>query len=335
MLILQMSIKKKLILFLSYPFNMINNYYAKLFMINKYSINNNDVEINSDQIINENSEIVLDKNPDETMNENSGTVLDKNPDETVNENSETVPDETMNENSETVPDKTMNENSETVLDKTMNENSETVLDKNMFSGEIFSKVLFEISDKINIDNLENKSANLYTINLKKLKYEIIKRGRLSRKIFCLDDNNKIYAGGALLYKYKNNSLYLLMGHPKIEKYYEDIGGKVDKCDDTIYDTIIRETSEETNNVINLTKKQLDESIFYYNNRGKYIISLIEANDEQQKMITLDFGNTELHDCIERTIHWVNINSIQKYNKTISPRLNIYTIAKYLDDCRII
>ena len=63
--------------------------------------------------------------------------------------------------------------------------------------------------------------------------------------------NTVSAAGCLFYKKSNYNLQLLLisyNDPKWNKLYNFVG-QVDDIDDTIYNTIIREIVEETNNVI--------------------------------------------------------------------------------------
>ncbi len=127
-----------------------------------------------------------------------------------------------------------------------------------------------------------------------------------RKIFYLHDdkNFPIMAGGAILYKIENDRVYLLM----IEKQgsYEDLGGKTEEIDETIYDVIARETFEESNSLLSkeLIKKRLQASKYMYNSNSKYIVYMINANDEESKLKMEDFGDKEIHDDMPRKIKWI-------------------------------
>ena len=86
--------------------------------------------------------------------------------------------------------------------------------------------------------------------------------------------------------------------------HEDIGGKTDTEDVDIYDTISREVSEETNKVISkdVIKEQIKKGIPLYVPFSKYLIYLVEANEDQIKLKPSSFGNEELHDSIKRKIY---------------------------------
>ena len=75
--------------------------------------------------------------------------------------------------------------------------------------------------------------------------------------------NTMSAAGCLFYKKINDTIELLLisyDDPKWNNF-DDFGGQVDDKDETIYDKIIRETQEETNNIIDkfyLQKKITDK-----------------------------------------------------------------------------
>ena len=88
-------------------------------------------------------------------------------------------------------------------------------------------------------------------------------GIVERPTFSYNNDNTkpIRAGGVILYKRtNNNNIEVLLIKKIIDNTcrYEDIGGKTDSSDINIFDTISRETEEETNNVINknIIKTQL-------------------------------------------------------------------------------
>ena len=60
-----------------------------------------------------------------------------------------------------------------------------------------------------------------------------------------------------------NNVEILLQHRQYKKkgtyyyWYEDLGGKMDKCDKTIYDTAIREASEESNCAFVISKIPID------------------------------------------------------------------------------
>lgn len=192
---------------------------------------------------------------------------------------------------------------------------------------IQSQEIYELKRQIQNLNNNHKKKQHAIKNLTDLNYTIIKKS--NRKVFCLNENNMIYAGGVLLYKIVNDQIYFLMIYSNWRKCYEDVGGKVDKNDDTVYDTVIREAREETNDVIKLTKEILTSSQYFYNTDGKYILFLVEANDEQKATIKEDFGPKELHDNIERTIEWINCDDFIQKKIKVCQRVDMLDIINHL------
>lgn len=149
---------------------------------------------------------------------------------------------------------------------------------------------------------------------------------ISRPTFSyLNDNNMpIRAGGVIIYRKINNQIEFLLIKKLIGNIerYEDIGGKTDKNDTNEFDTIARETCEETNSIINeqIIKKQLEYSKSCYNLKSKYVLYFIKANKYEKKLKSHFFGDIEIHDSINRTIEWVNTKMIIDKIITLHPRL---------------
>jgi 8-oxo-dGTP pyrophosphatase MutT (NUDIX family) len=128
--------------------------------------------------------------------------------------------------------------------------------------------------------------------------------------------NSISAGGCLFYKRnKQGEIELLLikykdpGWPRLD----DLGGQIDKTDETILDAIIREASEETNHVItknmmhNLLLKNYTQT--FYNKKAKYFMLFIEVDDDFFPDTSV-FGDLEVEDNIERTIKWYKYQDIK-------------------------
>uniref|UniRef100_A0A6C0BDR4 Nudix hydrolase domain-containing protein n=1 Tax=viral metagenome TaxID=1070528 RepID=A0A6C0BDR4_9ZZZZ len=127
-----------------------------------------------------------------------------------------------------------------------------------------------------------------------------------------DISKVITAGGLILYKKdKSGNLKLLL--IKKKGMYEDIGGKIDLGDKTIYDTVAREVEEETNNVIssNSIIERIKKAQYFYSGHSKYVIFVVKANSNERHLRKEDFGETELHDDIERTIKWTSLIKFMK------------------------
>lgn len=122
-------------------------------------------------------------------------------------------------------------------------------------------------------------------------------------------DNTISACGALFYRVKNGKVQLLLikyvdsGWPRLD----DFGGQIDLTDDSVLAAMIRETSEETNNVIDLSQYILNENtVYFYNRRCKYYFAVVRV-DENSYNDTKIFGDKELKDDFGRYINWYNYN----------------------------
>ena len=87
-----------------------------------------------------------------------------------------------------------------------------------------------------------------------------------RPTFYYNNVNPIRACGVLFYR-KNTDLTIdfLMIKKFDTNYFEDIGGKTDKVDICLLDTLIREVKEETNNKILLDLTDNNVLSFYSKN----------------------------------------------------------------------
>lgn len=132
-----------------------------------------------------------------------------------------------------------------------------------------------------------------------------------RKTFYLDDNveTPVMAAGVLLYKIKKNVVSILLSHNRNQ--YEDLGGRVDFDDETIFDTVVREAYEETNELIDKEKlkKRLKTAEYFYSKKSKYVVYLVKANNKEKKLKSSDFGDKEIHDNINRKIKWIKLHKI--------------------------
>jgi hypothetical protein len=180
----------------------------------------------------------------------------------------------------------------------------------------------------------------------------IQKGKLGepdkeRKCFYYEDSNEqpILAAGVLFIKKEKGKDFVLM-QKVIEKNkpdkYSDFGGKIEKKDNSIIDTIARELGEELNdglykiekkeNIYLDTTEELKNLILQnivkliYQKTAKYFVIIVKL----PKDIMLDFeiiGNHEKIDKINRTVHWISYEDfIKLYNgnknnpNLIHPRL---------------
>ncbi len=141
----------------------------------------------------------------------------------------------------------------------------------------------------------------------------------NRPTFYINDK-PIRAGGVLFYYQdeltKNTKILVQYTERTVDNIkrmlYEDIGGKTDEIDKCINDTIIRETIEETNNII--TKEMLEkyfskENKYIYLAKSKYYLVLIKVDDDIQNIDKRTFGKEEINGK-KRQFFWINGNIIK-------------------------
>lgn len=163
-----------------------------------------------------------------------------------------------------------------------------------------------------------------------------KTHKTKQKVIYLngDPDKPVMASGALIYKNVSGRMKLLIIDTKSR--YEDIGGKIDITDNTIYDSTSREIEEETNGII---KKQdiidrLRTAKYIYISKAKYLVFLLEATPTERKLQKSDFGNREIHDNYARTIGWIDRYQLTK-KSIIKYRLNYRLRKKKLFDMLLI
>ncbi len=136
------------------------------------------------------------------------------------------------------------------------------------------------------------------------------------------DTYMLRAGGILLYKIVNNEIILLMIYNKGK--LEDIGGRTNAIDGTIYDTIAREVVEESNNIFNKDdiKNRINDNIHQpiIHSHSKYMLFLVPLINDEYNLTEEIFGTVELHGNIERIFKWINLTDLAKNN--LNRRLQI-------------
>jgi hypothetical protein len=146
-----------------------------------------------------------------------------------------------------------------------------------------------------------------------------------RKTFYFNDDKEkpITAGGVILYKIENDKIYLLLIDSRGN--YEDFGGRSDDTDETIFDVVSREAHEESNYILNkdTIKERLMTAKSAYTSHSKYIIYVINANNEESKLTSKIFGEKEIHDNIPRKVKWVPMEVFMK------PEIIKYKVSKRL------
>lgn len=133
-----------------------------------------------------------------------------------------------------------------------------------------------------------------------------------RHILYYDDDTdkQVTAAGVLIYKIENGKMALLLVEK--EGKYEDIGGKVERGDDTIISVVMREVEEETNGVITGEdiRTRLIKAPYVYVGLSKYVVYIIEANEEERALEKEKFGSREKFTDKSRTIKWINLETIK-------------------------
>ena len=143
-------------------------------------------------------------------------------------------------------------------------------------------------------------------------YDALDQSKIVKK---LSDPNQTYpntisSGGCLFYKKTQSKLE---GHDMLSvllisysdphwNRLDDFGGQVDPSDQSIYQTIIRETREESNGLIKLEEKTLTSARTFYNKSTKYY-SVVIPVDPDFYPETKVFGEHETTDQIRRQIQW--------------------------------
>jgi 8-oxo-dGTP pyrophosphatase MutT (NUDIX family) len=239
------------------------------------------------------------------------------------------------------------------------ENSLNYMDKlsdnNIYSNEYINKVkllrktLEELKDyegNNKINNIIHSETliigndiikNIYTNNNDNdivIKKYWAKKKEDRKTFYHNDDKDKpIRAAGIILYKIINNDVELLL--IKCKERYEDFGGKVDNNDENVYETISREAAEESNYKLDREsiKERLENNNPIYVEHGKYLLYIIEANEDEKLLLSNDFGDKETYENVDRTVEWL---SKDKYlnDVTLNPRLKhklIYNTIKQLNE----
>jgi len=135
-------------------------------------------------------------------------------------------------------------------------------------------------------------------------------------------DQEIRAGGLLLYRYADDMEEPEFLMIKTRGKYEDFGGRTDIVDNSIDDTICREADEESNGILKTTevRELIKDQKPIYTSESKYLIYIIKTPNQYNP---IDFGTTELHDGIARTVEWIKLSKLldRKFiNKSLHVRL---------------
>ena len=136
-----------------------------------------------------------------------------------------------------------------------------------------------------------------------------------------DKENEIKAGGVVFYFYdkKKHELKFLM--IKNRNKYEDFGGKTDKKDSCIEETISREVEEESNSIFSQSKtlERIKKKQPLYTPNSKYLLYFCRLK-KSEHFNPIIFGDKEIYENIPRTVEWVSYNQL-KNSKFIKENLS--------------
>ena len=153
---------------------------------------------------------------------------------------------------------------------------------------------------------------------------------MDRPTFYYNDK-PVRAGGILFYVNNNGRKEYLLRKGK--KHWGDVGGKTDKVDNSILDTIVREVVEETNFKLldhSHTKKEAREALekilettpnldTYYSDISKYILLVCELPIETRHLSMKRFGLAETTCVMKHYFRWWSFID----RKKLHPRLRFH------------
>jgi len=148
-----------------------------------------------------------------------------------------------------------------------------------------------------------------------------KRGE--HPIFYYDDKteNEIKAGGVMFYTYDKKSRDLKFLMIKNRNRYEDFGGKTDKVDLSIEETVAREVEEESNGIFkksDIIDRIKDKKPIYTKN-SKYLIYFCKLKKNENYNADI-FGDREFYENVPRTVEWLTYGAL-KNSSFVKDNLN--------------
>jgi len=143
---------------------------------------------------------------------------------------------------------------------------------------------------------------------------------INKRIKCTQFKNTISAAGCIFYKVEENKVQLmLISYTDPDwQLLDDFGGKVEESDKSVYETIARETYEESNGVI----KKYDVLLMllqckarrFYTHRSKYLCYAIKVDESFYPDTAI--GDSELDMNLKKTewnrnVNWYNYSDIKE------------------------
>ena len=159
-------------------------------------------------------------------------------------------------------------------------------------------------------------------------------GKYRDVAFQLNNNGSQTNNTSEIFNFKNAGVCLYVRKPyrimminRLDKGWEFLGGRVSRKDINLLHTALREASEESNgnimlndgnidnNLINLIKHIKDVEYIPWNtyidqSYGLFFIELHESSVFDSET----YGNREIYDNINRTIHWLEADNLQILDK---------------------
>ena len=161
----------------------------------------------------------------------------------------------------------------------------------------------------------------------------------NRPTFFTESGQPIRAAGILCYiikkSFSNNKEKKLWLFRKQDNNFSDTGGKTDCQDESIVETAIRETVEETNGKLfsynhtleqckSILKREFEKQkpVPIYVENCKYIVFPLKLKYKNKFLSLKRFGEIEIHDNLEHSYHWVDHipNNIHPRIKPIKKQL---------------
>ncbi len=144
----------------------------------------------------------------------------------------------------------------------------------------------------------------------------------SKTVVNLKDMANLYehsisACGCVLYKHINGEVHLLLVKYTNPKFplLDDLGGKIELTDESLFEAMAREVAEETNQVISHAELQrlvisTDSIHHYYNHLCKYYATIVKVPEDYLADTSI-FGSVETGNQIGRTLQWFRISDLSK------------------------
>ena len=148
------------------------------------------------------------------------------------------------------------------------------------------------------------------------------KSKTSRKVFLInrskDDRlikSLVTAAGTLFIKVVDGRIYLLLISYTDQRYslLDDLGGRAEVYDKSIYQTIDREVKEESNEIIQIDSENL-ECTSVYMPECKYLCLITKLNEDAYPDTSI-FGTLEHTNQLKRTIEW------HEFTDQLKPKLS--------------